>query len=434
VGSRWRPGAGKWDSFPRRAVLFTEPSLRFMIPIHSFDSLEPATGVVPGLSSVSSVVAPMSLAPEPRPRLGSVLHLINGQHFAGAERVQQLLGRRLPELGIDATFACLKPGKFPAACGLSAERVIQVPMRGRFDVGVAGRLAKLVVAKGYDLLHAHTPRTALIASMVARRTGTPWVYHVHSPTARDSTRGLVNRINAWIERYALSECSHVVTVSNSLREEMLAAGVEASRLSVIPNGVPAIEPIDRQARMEQYGWRLGLVALMRPRKGVEIALQAMAAIKMNGLPIKLELIGSFETLEYESQIYKLIKQLHLGDVVSCMGFTSDIPSALHRLDALLLPSLFGEGMPMVVLEALSAGVPVIATSVEGTPEVVRQGVEGMLAEPRSAQSLTDCIVAMTQCREDWREMSVNALKRHRESYSDSVMAERTVEVYKRLMR
>ena len=83
----------------------------------------------------------------------------------------------------------------------------------------------------------------------------------------------------------------------------------------------------------------------------------------------------------------MVEELNVQDVVEWTGFTSDVPEAIRRLDALVLPSLFGEGMPMVVLEALAAAVPVVATSVEGTPEVVRDGVEGLLAEPRSVESL-----------------------------------------------
>ncbi len=385
----------------------------------------------------SSAFCPPVLAPYTSSTAAAVtarvLHVINGEHFSGAERVQQLLGRGLPKFGFEADFACVKQGKFAELCGLPEQRVISVPMQGRFDWTVVGQLAREATERKIDILHAHTPRTALIASLLALRTGLPWVYHVHSPTARDSTRGALNRVNQWIERHSLRSCQQLITVSRSLRREMLRCGVPRQRLAVVPNGVPAIEPIQTHLRQNESTWRLGLIALMRPRKGVEVALQAMKLVKQRQLSVRLELIGGFETPAYQQQILGMRRSLELEDCVHWSGFTNDIPSAIRGLDAMLLPSLFGEGMPMVVLEALAAAVPVVATRVEGTPEVVRDGVEGLLAEPGNATSLAEKIFQLVRDRDEWSRMSAQALARHRTSFSDERMAERTARIYQRLL-
>lgn len=377
--------------------------------------------------------APASIPPAMPPQL-RVLHLINGEHFSGAERVQQLLGQQLPCFGVEPHFACVKPDRFPELCGLPAERVHCLPMRGRWDVQVVGQLQRLVARQGIDVLHAHTPRTALLTALLALRTGLPWVYHVHSPSARDSTRGLVNRLNYALEWYALRRCQRVVTVSRSLRREMLRAGVNRQRLTVVPNGVPALQPIAADMRPSQSPWRLGLIALMRPRKGVEVALEAMRQLRAQQTDVSLELIGSFETHDYRDQIMRCIERWELQSCVHCSGFTRDVPAALQRLDALLLPSLFGEGMPMVVLEALAAGVPVVATRVEGTPEVIRHGVEGYLAEAGNATCLAEHIQQLIASREHWAGFSARALQRHRAAFSDQLMAQRVAQTYLQLAR
>lgn len=362
-----------------------------------------------------------------------VLHVINGEHFSGAERVQQLLGKCLSDFNVQADFACVKPGKFAEFCGLDSRRVFNTPMHGRFDLRVVSQLVKQVRCEGYQILHAHTPRTALVTALVSLRSGVPWCYHVHSPTSRDSTRGFVNRVNALMEQVAIRSCTRLITVSKSLRREMLRLGVDRSRLTVVPNGVPAIDPIDPTQRLDCERWRLGLIALMRPRKGVEIALESMAQLIQLGVSVELELIGGFETTEYQKQILDLIQRLSLGNHVKWTGFTNDIPAAVRRLDALVLPSLFGEGMPMVVLEALAAGVPVVATRVEGTPEVVRHGIEGLLAEPKDAFSLANQLQALISSRQNWAELSRNALRRHRENYSDRAMAKKVSTVYRSMI-
>lgn len=366
--------------------------------------------------------------------LVNVLHLINGEHFAGAERVQQHLGLRLERFGYTSHFVCLKPGKFPELCGLPADRVHAAHQRSRFDRSVIDRVVELARRTDCRLLHAHTPRAALIAAFAAHRANLPWAYHIHSPAARDTTRGLVNRVKDIMERFSIASCGLLITVSRSLRREMLQRGVARRRLVAIANGVAAILPINPAERLETTTWRLGLVALMRPRKGVEVALDALAKLRQRGAPLCLDLIGGFETADYERLIRERIESLGLSNVVRLCGFTRDVPAALRQLDALVLPSLFGEGMPMVVLEALSAGVPVVATRVEGTPEVIRHGVEGLLAKPCDADDLACKIDELIASRDKWAAMSKAAVARHRSRFSDIEMARRTARAYRRVCK
>ena len=393
------------------------------------------------MSIVASLFSPSVSTPlvvfhgekAPAQRELSSLHLINGEHFSGAERVQQLLGNRLPDFGVSANFACLKPGKFPELCGLHSDRVRSIGMKSRFDLSSVQRIAAYAKETQSDVLHAHTPRTAMIASFVAKRCRLPWVYHVHSPTARDSTRAIVNRINDWVEAYSLRNADHIITVSKSLRREMLSHGHSRSKITAVANGVAEQPPIDPMTRGKTQHWKLGMVALVRPRKGIEVLLEAIAKLKEERNRITLEVIGGFETPEYESSIRGLIHRLDLGRIVNLRGFTKDVPAVMRTFDAMVLPSLFGEGMPMVVLEALACGVPVIATSVEGTPEVIRHGQEGLLARPQDAESLSQAIQVFISDRSAWSRMSRLAVQRHRQGFSDVKMAEKTARVYRKLL-
>ncbi len=363
-----------------------------------------------------------------------VLHVINGEHFSGAERVQQLLGRCLPEFGVDPHFACVKPGKFPLMCGLPDEKVHLFPMRGRVDWKSIRQLSNFVRREGFDLLHAHTPRSALVTGLVAKSCGLPWVYHVHSPTARDSTRAILNRVNDLVERWSLRNCSKIVTVSRSLRREMLHQGWDRTKLVAIGNGVACQDPIVPEDRKTRNSWTLGMVALFRPRKGIEVLLEALSLLPDELDSIELRVIGGFETEAYEQQVRQLIASLGLKSRVHLTGFTTEVAKEMRQLDGMVLPSLFGEGMPMVVLEAMAVGVPILATRVEGTPEVVRDGVEGFLAAPRDPVSLASAIERFTQNRDRWIEMSHHAFQRHREHFTDRRMAEKLARVYRSMLR
>ncbi|MFG0267270.1 MAG: glycosyltransferase family 4 protein [Rhodopirellula sp. JB055] len=370
-----------------------------------------------------------------------VLHVVNGEHFSGAERVQSHLGRCLPDFHVAADFACVKPGRFAEMLeerqtGVGGEKwghCHRLPMRNRLDWTSAKRLARVVAEGEYDLLHAHTPRTAMLASVVSKWSGRPWVYHVHSPAGRDCERAWSNRINAWIERRSLANCSHLITVSNSLREDTIQQGFRADQVTVVHNGVPAIRPTRQNKPTVGSRWTIGMVALMRSRKGLEVVLDALAILKNRGTEVTLRCIGPFETEAYRQQIDAQITDLGIGHLIDWVGFTQDVPAELARMDAMVLPSLYGEGLPMVVLESMAAGTPVIATSVEGTPEAIRHGVEGLLAEPRNADSLAKQIEAMVSGQYDWQAMSDFAVTRHHQCFSDHTMAHGVAKVYRRIL-
>src|SRR5437868_6544958 len=133
-----------------------------------------------------------------------VLHLINGEHYAGAERVQDLLAQCLPEQGFEVAFACIKPVKFPQARGSQDAQLFAVPMRSKFDLRPVRQLARLIRRERFALLHTHTPRTAMIGRLASLWAGVPMVHHVHGHTASEVGGGLRHRFHAWVERRSLA--------------------------------------------------------------------------------------------------------------------------------------------------------------------------------------------------------------------------------------
>ncbi|MEM6979117.1 MAG: glycosyltransferase family 4 protein [Planctomycetota bacterium] len=370
-----------------------------------------------------------------------VLHVVNGEHFSGAERVQAHLGHCLPTFGITADFACVKPGRFADRLDQQSDqpqphrwgRCWRTPMRHRFDRSVVTRVAAIVREHQYDLLHAHTPRTAMITAAVSRQCDVPWIYHVHSPAARDGSQWFRNRINAFVESRSLRSCAHQITVSKSLKSDLIARGFNQDDVTVVHNGVPAIFPKRDSQPVVGGLWTMGMIALMRPRKGLEIALRAIATLRQRGIDVTFRCIGPFETRAYRQAIDREIDRLNIGDLIQWVGFTDDVPTELAKLDAMVLPSLYGEGLPMVVLESMAAGTPVIATDVEGTPEAIRDGVEGWLAKPRDSDSLADAMESLIDGRFDWTAMSRAARDRHAEAFSDLAMAKATSRVYEHVL-
>src|SRR3989304_5493200 len=96
-----------------------------------------------------------------------VLHVINGEHYSGAERVQDLLAGGVPDFGFGVAFACVKPGRFPEVYTSREAPVFLCPMRGKYDLRAVWRLVGLIRSGEFGLLHAHTPRTAMVAALAS---------------------------------------------------------------------------------------------------------------------------------------------------------------------------------------------------------------------------------------------------------------------------
>jgi glycosyltransferase involved in cell wall biosynthesis len=357
-----------------------------------------------------------------------VLHVINGEHYAGAERVQDLLAVCLPELGYEAGFACLKPGRFAAARQAQQTPLYDVAMRSRFDLRPACEIARLVKRDGYRIIHTHTSRSALLGAMAAAISGVPLVHHIHSAATPDTLRDLRDRISAVVERFAFRRADAVIAVSRAIRAYAQRGGVDDDRLSVVPNGVPAVERLGNKSA-PSGPWTIGTVALFRERKGLEVLIEAVARLHAQGLPVRLNIVGPFETAEYEARVHGLADSLGASGLIDWRGFRVDIAGELAAMDLFVMPSVLREGLPMVLLEAMAAGVPIVASRVEGIPEVIRDCQDGLLVRPGDADDLAQALARMIRGDADSQALRSSAYWRQVSHFSDRSMTAGVARVY-----
>lgn len=357
-----------------------------------------------------------------------ILHIINGEFFAGAERVQDLLALRLPEFGYECGFVCLKDGVF-AKSRRSIVPLHVISMQSKLDVSVVSRVSKIAIDGGYSAIHTHTVRSALIGKLVATRTKLPLVHHVHSPASRDTESKLRNYPNTMVEKYLIfKSAKKLIAVSSCVEQYLLALGVDSKKIAVVPNGVPIIRdyPVWTEPSAK---WTIGVVALFRPRKGINILLKAIRQIIDSGVAVCLRGVGAFETPEYESQIKQLVIDLKLQEYVHWTGFTSDVHKEMESMHIFVLPSLLGEGLPMVVIEAMSVGIPVVASDVEGIPEVISSLDYGVVVPPNDVNALSKGIQQLIKNHFSIPKLVVSAHRRQGEFFSDVSMARKLAVVY-----
>jgi glycosyltransferase involved in cell wall biosynthesis len=305
-------------------------------------------------------------------------------------------------------------------------------MGSRFDVQCGFRLANLVREEGYDLLHTHTPRAALVGRIASALTGVRMVHHLHSPTSRDSDVALRNKINTLIENLSIRNARALIAVSHGLAEYLRDQHFPKEKIHVVPNGVPTFGSLPVRSRPKGE-WVIGCIALFRPRKGIEILIEALARLNEADLPCRVRAVGSFIAPTYEIQTKALVRRLGLQNRIDWIGFVPDVNLELMKMDLIALPSLFGEGMPMVVLEAMSAGVPAVASSVGGVTDVIEHGRSGILVPPDDPRALANALSSVMLGHYDWAELRTQARARQQALYSDAIMASGAASVYDRVL-
>jgi glycosyltransferase involved in cell wall biosynthesis len=240
--------------------------------------------------------------------------------------------------------------------------------------GQARAIGDLVSAANIGLIYVNGPRL-LPAAVLAAQSGTPLAFHVHH-----HLRGAALRLARWFLHRSKAA---VLGCSNSVLEP-LRGHIDESRMHVVPNGVRDAGYRDRDFD-RRGGWRIGIIGRVSPEKGHLEFVQAAGMLK-NEFPQARFVVCGAPLFEERGDYLREVRRRAQDLQVEFLGWQEDVGAVLHDLDLLAAPSK-QEGMGRVVLEAFSAGVPVIAFPAGGIPEAVVDGETGFLTRELSAESL-----------------------------------------------
>jgi glycosyltransferase involved in cell wall biosynthesis len=176
--------------------------------------------------------------------------------------------------------------------------------------------------------------------------------------------------------------AHVAVGTNTAREVEVLYGLPTGSIRPIPNGVPI--PPSRPERPRRNGiFHVGALGRLHPQKGLDVLVRAVA--RMSG--VRLTLVGDGPE---RGNLEHLAEELGCGERVHVTGWQADVGAEVARFHAVAMPSWY-EGLPLALLEAMAAGVPVVATPVGSIPQVVESGVTGLLVPPGDADALADAL-------------------------------------------
>lgn len=268
----------------------------------------------------------------------------------------------------------------------------ELPELGPFDPLLFVRAAKLARAVGADLVQSHSYKPHVLAMGVSKALRLPWVGHHHGWTAENDKVRLYHRVDA----LTLPRADRVVAVARAAKTIVVEEGCDPSKVEVIPNAVDRSDfesALDRDAARDRLGLpRDAVIACVVGRlsheKGQDLALQALARVRAEGHALTLALAGDGPDRE---KLESLARELSLGDSVRFLGHQRQVGVVYKAADLLVMPSR-SEAMPNALLEAMTLGLPVVATRVGGVPEVTDEGVMALVVDPESAPALAAAIV------------------------------------------
>jgi len=275
-----------------------------------------------------------------------------------------------------------------------------------------------------DLLHAHKFGSNAWGALLARTARVPLVVHEHNFSERPSrSRALVER------RWIASRASRVLCVSESVADTERANGVPDRLLEVVPNGVRldaawAREEARAALGLEHRSFTVGIVGRLRPEKAHELLFEAVAGLARAGRDIRLCVVGDGPRSE---ELHLLAASLGIANRITWAGERRDAATLARAFDAAVVCSRW-EGLPLAALEAMAAGVPLVATSVGGLPTALAGGA-GLLVPPADVGSLAAALATLMDDPEGARLLGRAGRARVQERYSFEAMVRHVESIY-----
>ena len=303
---------------------------------------------------------------------------------------------------------------------------VAVRMRSPVDVRALWTLRRLIAERGVALVHTHSSIDSWLGGLAARSRARPVVRSRHVTIPIPRRRGLVYRL-----------ADRVITSGEAAARVVAAAGVPVARVVAIPPGIdtarfhPGVGGDDVRRELGIVGAPVvGLVANIRGSKGHNVFLEAARSVLAARPDARFLIVG--DGIGFDD-VKRHVDTLGLASAVTMTGFRRDIPDVMAALDVLVLPSIRSEAASQVIPQALAVGTPVVATSVGGSGELVRDGETGRLVPPNDAPALAAAILGALADPETARAQARRgqALVHARHSL-DAAMA-RTTAVYGELL-
>lgn len=360
-----------------------------------------------------------------------VVHQVISGDVAGGQLIALELAAAARAAGHDALVVSPTPGPFLERATAAGVPARVVPLGRSFRADAAVRYARVLRSEGADVLHTHGHLAGNVLGRAAGRlAGTAVIAHMHIENAFRTDR--LRALQVALDNATARLCARILVVSEATRAELVRQGYPSERMEVVYNGVPLeraeprrVDGVPADAPVVVHVGRLA------PVKGQRELLEALASVP--GLHAVLVGVDLEAAGAYRAELERDAERLGVADRVVFAGYRDDVPALIAGADALVLPSWI-EGLPLVVLEAMTQAKPVVATPVGGTGELVLDGETGLLVPPRDPQALARALEELAADPARARALGEAGRRRAEERFSQEAMTRRVLEVYDEVVR
>jgi glycosyltransferase involved in cell wall biosynthesis len=302
------------------------------------------------------------------------------------------------------------------------------------------QIYRLIKEKRFDIVHSHTSVGGLIGRIAGKLAGVSVViWSIHGFASHEGQNRFKKYFFLLIEKLLDKFTDHYVAVSEALKKEGIQNRILTSnKITVIHNGIELrnfnknfnVIQKKKELGIEMSRTIIGTVTRFEPQKAIHDFLVAVSYVKKTYPDIKVVIAGDGPL---RREIEKLINDLKLNDNITLLGWRNDVPEILAVLDIFCQSSLW-EGCPMVLLEAMAVGKPIIATNVGGVKEIVEDDNTGILVPPADPKAMGDAIVKLMNNKEKTMKMGMNGRRRAESFFNVDLMLIKYERLYQELLK
>ena len=349
-----------------------------------------------------------------------VAHIVLQLDTGGMERLLVEFARHADRSRFDLRFVSLTTrGRVADEIEALGWPVECLKIRSGLRPGLVWRLSTLFKAWGTDVVHAHNTKPLLYAAPAARLAHVPRMIYT-----RHGQRHGASRKETWLYRLAAKFVDGVACVSRDGAERSIREGINPDKVVTVWNGIDT-------SRFSYTGPRakgpVVMVGRLSPEKDVETLLKAAAIAVANEPDIRFEIAGDGQCM---ADLKESARTLGVDHVVTFLGNVRDVAGLLQRASLSTLSSVT-EGISLTLLEAMSRGLPVVATRVGGNPEVVAEGETGLLVPSRDPALLAEAILAVWRNPEMGAEMGLAGRRRVEAHFDVRQMVAKYEQLYRK---
>jgi len=357
-----------------------------------------------------------------------VVHIIDELPPNGAERLLvDLIKARSDRF--DVQVLCLvRGGPLEQELARMGVPVVIFGRRSKFDVSLLWRLWRWLRLHRPKVVHTHLFTADSWGRLAAFLAGVPAVFS----TAHSSNQWK-SRLHITIDRLMARVTSKVIACTEAVQQVLITEHhIPAKKVALVGNGIDfqRLENADVHGLTSEFPTqpnvlKIGIIGRLHPCKGHLDFLPVLVHLRDKNINAHLFVIGEGELRQ---DIERRISDLQLGSHVTLAGQRSDVPAWLNYLDFLVIPSKY-EGLPLTLLEAMGVGRPVVATAVGGIPDVIEEGVDGLLVRPEDEAAMASVVLKLASSAELRQSLGQHARAKARANYSVQATARLYEQLY-----